>query len=165
MEGHAGRGKRIRWGHHPVRRRVSDSMRPPTGSRPYRRAPASFARRSSSDHGGRQALFQPANTFIASSSPRANPRTRRQHTRKVAASPCCPATAGGIVAMYFRARSRTSDECLEPCLVESGAGCALAVCCNGKSRGLNTRRPGAYSIATMGPGRYLWLKNPGIRVT
>ena len=47
----------------------------------------------------------------------------------------------------------------------SSAGGVLFIACNVKSRGLNTRRPDAYSMATVAPGQYLWLMNPGIRVT
>ena len=128
------------------------------GLGPYRRAPFSLARSSSSDHGGVQALFQSASTLSASSSSSAKPRTRRQQTRNVAASPPLPATAGGIVAMYRRARSRASGGWLVGASGTIGLRAANDCRASGKSRGRNTRSAASYLTLTYWAGPVLVIE-------
>ena len=101
---------------------------------------------SRSDQGGSQRLFHSRSTSSASSSANANPLTTRQHTRNVWTSPCCPEMAGGMAAMYCRARSSaflavraTTDG--QGCRHERGGGF-------GKSAGSYTRSLSRYSMLT-----------------
>ena len=141
------------------------SSNPPIGSRPYRRARRTLSVSSRSDQGGSQRAFHSARRLSASASGIANPRTRRQHTRKVCKSPCCPAIAGGTADRYRRARSRASVVPLtrqfDGELGDVGHGGAIGV---GKSAGVYVRSRQRYSTVTRCAGWYLWLKNPGSRV-
>ena len=117
---------------------------PPIGSRPYRRAAASFERSSSGDQGGVHLRFHSSNAESASSSESANPRVRRQQTRNVAVSPWSPDTAGGIVAMYRPARSHASRESGLALCRFAVVRARLAVCCpRGKSCRPQGRRTAA----------------------
>lgn len=141
------------------------SSNPPIGSRPYRRARRTLSVSSRSDQGGSQRTFHSARRLSASASGIAKPRTRRQHTRKVCKSPCCPAIAGGRADRYRRARSRASVVPLARGfggeLDDVGHGVAIGV---GKSAGVYVRSRQRYSTVTRCAGWYLWLKNPGSRV-